>query len=90
MSTVLQTNKSKSNPAREYHIILANDGVTVYCDCMGWKMNKHCRHLDAYQGSLTQVAQTGARQAAKTVKKDPTPTVNQTIDQIVREIGGSS
>ena len=40
MSTVLATNYSKSNPNKQYSIILANDGETVYCDCPGWKMSK--------------------------------------------------
>jgi hypothetical protein len=52
MSTVLDTNQSKSNPLKTYDIILANDGVTTYCDCPGWKMSpgpdKTCSHLRAF------------------------------------------
>ena len=78
MGETLMTYPSKSNPAKEYHIIRGKDDVT-YCDCMGWKMNKHCRHLDAY------LALPG-RKGVKTAAKDPEPELNQTIESIVAEI----
>ena len=53
MSTTLAENYSKSNPSKPpYRIILANDGVTTYCDCPGWKMSpgpdKTCSHLRSF------------------------------------------
>ena len=69
---------SGSNPAKKYHIILGNDGVT-YCDCMGWRMNKHCKHLNDYMSKP-------GRKGVKTAKKEPEPKLDQTIDRIVEEI----
>jgi hypothetical protein len=84
MGQELATYPSGSNPAKQYHIILGNDGVT-YCDCMGWKMNKHCKHLDDYcnkQGNFPNAKVS----KAKLAKKDPEPKLNTTIDRIVEEI----
>ena len=54
MGTTLTTYPSSSNPAKKYNVILGNDGV-VYCDCMGWKMNKRCRHLAAYHKTAGKI-----------------------------------
>lgn len=76
---------SSSNPAKTYHIILGADGVT-YCDCMGWKMNKHCKHLDDYLGKASGKV-IGAHKIKPTLaKKDPEVSLNKTIDKIVEEI----
>jgi hypothetical protein len=78
VGNVLATYPSGSNPAKEYNIIQGKDGVT-YCDCMGWKMNKHCKHLKDYLSKP-------GRQGVKTAKKDPEPRLSTTIDRIVEEI----
>jgi hypothetical protein len=77
MGQTLATYPSGSNPAKEYSVILGNDGVT-YCDCMGWKMNKHCKHLKAYEA--------GTSAPVKKAKKDPKAELNKTIDDIVNDI----
>jgi hypothetical protein len=48
MSEILAEYRSKSNPDKTYHIILAKDG-TLYCDCWSWKKSRKCVHLDHYQ-----------------------------------------
>jgi hypothetical protein len=78
MGTVLAEYPSGSNPARKYNIIQGKDGV-VYCDCMGWKMNKHCKHLKDFESTAGQAP-------IKKAKKDPEPKLNTTIDRIVEEI----
>ncbi len=47
MGMTLATNVSKSNPSKSYDIIEGGDGV-IYCECMGWKMHRDCRHLREY------------------------------------------
>jgi hypothetical protein len=49
--SVLATYPSSSS-STVHEVRLGNDGVT-YCTCMGWRMNKHCKHLDAYQSGNT-------------------------------------
>ncbi|MHA2046465.1 MAG: hypothetical protein ACW99G_16890 [Candidatus Thorarchaeota archaeon] len=80
MGEVLATYPSGSNPAKEYSVILGNDGV-VYCDCMGWKMNKHCKHLKAYEADNNACIT-----PMKKAKKEKAPTLNKTIDDIVNSI----
>lgn len=74
MGNVLATYPSGSNPAKQYNIIQGNDGV-VYCDCMGWKMNKHCKHLRDFESGHNVP-----------VPKKADVTLDKTIDQIVSEI----
>jgi hypothetical protein len=45
---------------------------------MGWKMNKHCKHLKAYEA--------GTSAPVKKAKKDPKAELNKTIDDIVNDI----
>ena len=44
---VLAEVQSRSKPDKVYAILLGDDNV-IYCECIGWKMRKHCAHLDAY------------------------------------------
>jgi len=78
MSTILATNYSKSNPNKKYEIVLANDGETVYCNCMGWKMSKDdpkmCRHLREFANGHT------------TPKMQPNPTKVTTDDKLAEAI----
>jgi hypothetical protein len=80
MGEVLKQYPSGSNPAKNYNIILGKDGV-VYCDCMGWKMNKHCKHLEAFN-STDGAVPVGAKKA----KKESTASLDKTIDEIVEQI----
>jgi hypothetical protein len=73
MTTALATFPSNSNPGKTYTIFEANDGTTIYCDCMQWKMKKTCRHLTAYQASMNT-----AVQAAQTHKQ-----MFASIDEII-------
>ena len=50
MGVTLATNCSKSNPSKTYDIIEGADGV-IYCECMGWKMHRDCRHLREYHNT---------------------------------------
>lgn len=40
---------SSSDPDITYGILLGNDGK-VYCECVGWKMRKDCKHLRDFEG----------------------------------------
>lgn len=87
MSTVLATNYSKSNPNKQYEIVLANDGETVYCNCPGWKMSKDdpkmCRHLREFA-----TGQTTPKPAMKTTKVTTDEKLQEAIDVAVGIING--
>lgn len=46
---VLAEYPSSKNPNVVYAILLGRDGV-VYCECIGWKIRKDCKHLRNFEG----------------------------------------
>lgn len=82
MGEVLATYPSGSNPAKKYNVILGNDGVT-YCDCMGWKMNKRCKHLTAFNEGVGKKLDNQVF-----AKKDPKAEIDDAVARIVAEIKG--
>ena len=85
MGKVLATNYSKSNPNKSYDIIEGADGV-IYCECMGWKMHRDCRHLKEFNVS-------GLGLPKPPMKKSPVPattrdSLQETIEQAVATING--
>jgi len=88
MGKTLATNYSKSNPNKSYDIIEGADGV-VYCECMGWKMHRDCRHLREYGNQIVGTSGLGK----PPMKRSPMPattrsSLQETIDAAVATING--
>jgi len=75
---ILKEYPSSSNPGKVYHVILGDDNV-MYCDCMGWKMHRDCRHLRSYRQELS--VQTKADRMIISKHKSTVQTIKQTDDE---------
>ena len=86
-------NYPNSRGTGSYAIIRGGDGV-VYCECMGWKMNKDCKHLRAFLGKCATstpgpTAPKGlAKRAASKAKTDSNPELAKAVEQAVAELKG--
>ncbi len=84
MGLTLATNRSKSNPNKSYDIIEGADGV-IYCECMGWKMHRDCRHLrDYHSGAITNATKVVPPKPARpvTTTADMTKLVDEAVNMI--------
>jgi len=77
-----------------YDIVRGADGV-VYCNCMGWKMNKDCKHLRAFLSSCATstpttpvVAKKQRTVVANTAVADSQPELALAVEQAVKELKG--
>ena len=83
MGTTLATNSSKSNPNKTYDIIEGADGV-IYCECMGWKMHRDCRHLKDYHAGNSPVGMSVKVKPERpvTTAKDMVKLVDEAVNMI--------
>jgi len=82
--TILAINTSKSNPAKQHRIIEGRDGV-IYCECMGWKMHRDCRHLREFHAGTKNQFATNKKPQPR-VPPTTRPSLQEQIDLAVEMI----